>query len=133
MEKSEEWEQRRRFSNMTEPEKTRYIVNKFFEPNVGLTALTKASETNVVEPAKTKVTCTTSETSNKILDYLMKAQKQVGIHDAVFKAEPEPEKKPVEQEDPFDAMVKAFNNPEPAKTQTLEEYKAQFLKGLEKP
>jgi len=80
------------------------------------------------------VTETPKQYADRVLAYVMKATKEVDLHDpALIKAEPELEKKPVEQENPFDAMIKAFENSEPAKTQTLEEYKAQFLKGLEKP
>jgi hypothetical protein len=72
-----------------------------------------------------------TEHSNRILECLMKAKKQVGIHDPVF--EPKAETKAVEQpkekpqENPIDAMFKAFEQPQTVENQPLDAYvKAQF-------
>lgn len=64
-----------------------------------------------------------SETSNKILDYLMKAQSQVKVNDPIFTAEAKA--KPAEQpkeEDPFADIIKAHVNPEQS-NMSLKEYR----------
>lgn len=79
-----------------------------------------------------------TEQANKILDYLMKSKKQVGIHDPVFeaktvtKAVEEPKSQPKTQGEKIDAMIKAYETPTAPNNLPLHEYVANLQKEMEK-
>jgi hypothetical protein len=79
------------------------------------------------------VTETAEQYAERVLAYVMKATKEVDLHDpALEKAVVKEEVKP-EPVNPFDAMLKAFEtrNAETPEM-TIDEYKAKILKDLKK-